>query len=289
MKTAAEIKAEIARRILGPAVSRTAPLVLGRPFGPRRARLAAEAFSETAGTVALAREIGPSVEGAVLERLRRLCPVDAAAIGSTLDGPTIALAAHLHDALAAFHPDLGGMFRGSAREDVLELAIEAMVALPRPATLREALLRHAWLGEVPRFSLARVDVRWWTGRASFIGQQPPARLLAWPELRKVQKTERRVPVLRLPELFDARLALTLSDPFLRAMAAFFAASPLTDLAHAGRLAPPFAWTAATRALVALPAGARLARRAVSTGEEGGRFARDAIAATRAPEALLVSG
>ena len=288
MKTAAQIYGEIVRRVLAPAVA-SGPIVLGRPFGPRRARLAAEAFGESsAESIALTREIGEGIEQALVERVRRFSPMDAGALGSGLDGPTIALAAHLHDAMAAFHPDLAGLFRGSARTEVIELAIEAMVAMPPPSTVREALLRHAWLGTLPRFTLSRVDVSWWTGHDTFYGQEPPARLLAWPEVRKVVRAERKVPALRLPELFDARVSNALAEPFARALAAFFAASPLTDLAFAGRLAPPFTWTTATRTLVATKAGNRLARRVIASSEEGGRFAREAIAATRAPEAASIT-
>ncbi|MBK7400778.1 MAG: hypothetical protein IPJ34_32130 [Myxococcales bacterium] len=123
---------------------------------------------------------------------------------------------------------------------------------------------------------------------TFYGQEPPARLLAWPEVRKVVRAERKVPALRLPELFDARVSNALAEPFARALAAFFAASPLTDLAFAGRLAPPFTWTTAARTLVATKAGNRLARRVIASSEEGGRFAREAIAATRAPEAASIT-
>ena len=290
MRTAAEILVELVRRVLGPSVA-SGRIVLGRPFGPRRARLAAEAFGHKDGDrhlAALTRELGGTVDDGLLSRLRALSPLDAPALGSTIDGPTIELAASMHDALAAFHPDLAGLFRGAARERVLELAIESMVALPPPATVRGALFRHAWLGALPRFSLARVDVRWWTGSATFIGCTPPSRLLAWPGARRVQRNERRVPALRLPELFDARLTATLGDAYARALAAFFAASPLTDLAFAGRLAPPFAFGQATRALLSLPVGVRLARRAIASGEDGGRLARDAIAATRSPEAALLA-
>jgi hypothetical protein len=129
-----------------------------------------------------------------------------------------------------------------------------------------------------RFHLVRTEVKWWTGSAKFVGQQPPARLLAWPGVRRVQKLDRSMELMRLPELFEGESSVAaLAEPFGAAMAAFFRASPLTDLALAARAQPPFAWTPVMAQLVASRTGARIARRAISLGDDGGRPALEVIA------------
>jgi hypothetical protein len=161
---------------------------------------------------------------------------------------------------------------------LLEATAEALEAIPPPATVRAAILRHAWLGELPHVALARTEVRWWVGGASFVGREPPKRLLAWPEVRRVRKDTRSVEVLRVMELFADRPEVAgLAELHARAFSAFFAATPLTDLALAGRISPPFSWRETHGKLAASAAGARVARRAIGLGEERGKFAREVIA------------
>ncbi len=57
----------------------------------------------------------------------------------------------------------------------------------------------------------------------------------------------------------------LASPFEAALARFLRATPLTDLATAGRRTPPFAWTPETLALVRAPVARALALRAIATG------------------------
>lgn len=266
----AETVAEIFRRVLVPAVTGGA-LSIEKPFGRKAAFDAADIGGLGEGAMGEGEE-------ALIRKLRRLSNTDISAITPRIDGGVIALAALFHDLVAAFHPDLPGVFRRDAPAKLLMMTAGAITEVPPPATVRAALLRHAWLGDLPRFSLVRTEVKWWTGGASFVGRTPPPRLLAWPELRRVRRDNRVVELMRLPDLFAERSdAGALTEMHTRAMGAFLAASPLTDLALAGRLSPPFTWTTAAAQLVANPAGARLARRAIALGEEGGKFARDVIA------------
>lgn len=279
----AEIVDAIVTRVLVPAVTGGA-LVIERPFGRARAFAAAEVvggFEISQELATLDREIGARAldrgEDALLRRIRRLAGIDPQAMGRRLDGGVVALAALFHDLVAAFHPDLGGVLRRDAPHRLLDATARALADVPPPSTVRAALLRHAWLGGLPLFSLARVDVRWWVGGASFVGRTPPKRLLLWPDVRRVRRDERTVGLLRLPELFGDREDLAvLTELHARATASFLAATPLTDLALAGRIAPPFTWTDTLAKLVASPTGARLARRAIASGEEGGRFAREVV-------------
>ncbi len=291
----AAILGEVLARVLRPAATGGA-LGIGRPFGPRRAKLAAEAVPDRDDTDAELRALLPAssldaAEEAVVARMRRLAPIDDASIGPLLSREVVWLAALLHDAVAAFHPDLGGFFRGGARRQLVHLTIEALAEVPDPATVRGALLRHAWLGDLPRWSCARVEVRWWTGHASFVGERPPGRLLAWPQVRRVHTQERRVELMRLPELFPDRGDFGwIGEAYGRAMAAFLARSPLTDLALAARTWPAFAWTSAIDALTSIAAGARIARRAIASGEDQGKSAMEVIAAVAGDKGrALVAG
>jgi hypothetical protein len=293
--TPAETTAEIFRRVLVPSVTGAA-LIIEKPFG----RVAAFGAAEVVGGMNPSKEVvsldqwfGAGVlqqgEDALLRKLRRLANADVSTIVPRIDGAVVAMAALLHDVVAAFHPDLPGMFRRDAPVRLLMLTAGAFTEVPPPATLRAALLRHAWLGELPKFSLTRTEVRWWTGGQSFVGRAPPPRLLAWPQLRRVRRDDRGVEIIRLPDLFPDRSdVLAVTEMHTRAMSAFLSASPLTDLALAGRLTPPFVWTSSAAQLVANPAGARLARRAIALGEEGGKFARDVIASVAGDAAAVLS-
>ena len=302
-----EALAEIRRRVLAPAV--TGGIVsIERPFGPALARAAGELLGgpePTPERARLERELRASVDGpveaaiddpaddpveaALVGRLRRLAASDVAACAPRLDGAVVTLAALLHDLVAAFHPDLPGPLRHDAPARLLSATARAFAEVPPPSTVRAALARHAWLGDLVRFSLTRTDVSWWVGGASFVGRAPPSRLLAWPDVRRVRRHERRVELGRLPELLaDREGADALAGSFARALGAFFAASPVTDLTYAGRLAPPFVLTVPVARLLLHPAGARVCRRAIALGEEGGRYAREVLAQV-APAAAAALG
>lgn len=293
--TPAETTAEIFRRVLVPAVT-GGELIIEKPFGQRAANEATRVLGgieQSGEEVRLDQYFGPRTmqqgEEALLRKLRRLANADVPTIVPRIDGGVLVLGALIHDLVAAFHPDLSGVFRRDAPSKLLEATARALSDVPPPTTLRAALLRHAWLGDLPRFTLVRTEVRWWVGGRSFVGRAPPSRLLAWPEVRRVRRDERAVEILRLPDLFSERAATgPLIELHARALSAFFAASPLTDLAMAGRLSPSFTWTASAAALVASAAGARLARRAIALGEEGGKFAREVIASVAGDAAAALA-
>ncbi|HEY1097333.1 MAG TPA: hypothetical protein VGF99_00335, partial [Myxococcota bacterium] len=75
-----------------------------------------------------------------------------------------------------------------------------------------------------------VHVKWWTGNASFYGEEPSWRLTQWPSLRRVQQQRLTQPMWRL--------AITTGDEELRAarqqlLTAMLDVSPLTRLLFAG--------------------------------------------------------
>ena len=308
MDTPAQIHAEVLRRILVPGVT-GGRLEIGRPFGKKRAKLAAQAAgdSETHGARDAATDQAPDAargpdaalgevrallgegaldpaEEAVLRRMRRIAPTDASSIGPRIDAAVVELGALFHDLVASFHPDMAGLFRPNAPQKLLGATAQALLDVEPPATVRGAMLRHAWLGELVHFECVRTEVKWWTGKATFVGSAPPARLLAWPGARRVQRNDRRVPILRLPELFEGaparEVTAVLAELHARAINAFLAASPITDLVLAGRVSPPFGYLPSHARFLANAAGARVARRAMGLGEDGGKPAFDALAQAR---------
>jgi hypothetical protein len=111
------------------------------------------------------------------------------------------------------------------------------------------------------FEIARTDtkVSWWTGSSTFLGTEPPARLTAWPELRRVHIDKTPRPLLDLPAVGGH----VTSDRFAEALQAFLRKTPLTDLATCRRAAPELRFTDEALGLVASRAGRTLALRALS--------------------------
>ncbi|MBX3258898.1 MAG: hypothetical protein KF782_04215 [Labilithrix sp.] len=218
---------------------------------------------------------------------RRLAPIDT--LSPAPSGSEWALAACLHDIVQATHPGFDAVFRRSGPRRILDVVEKTLARVPAPLNVGDALSRHTWFSRM--FDLARtdVDLRWWTGSERFLGTEPPKRLTAWPELRRVTETRTPRPLMELPASSSA-VELT---AFTAAMEAFLRKTPLTDLATMTRAAPAFAWTHESLALAATQAGrtivgralAQLPQRAVDTAL--GRATRQLFAA-KATRALFVA-
>lgn len=248
-----------------------APLVLGgalRPGKPIGAKAALElgvervvADRERAGHVALGR----------VRVARALAPVDR------IDEPTIAewaLGAALHDLLVAVHPELPGVFRRDAPKQLLAHVEQITERVPACATVGETLARHTLFSRV--LDVARTDtkVSFWVGSRMFVGTEPPARLLAWPEVRRVNVDKTRVGILSL-----AAAGQVDEDAFSQALHRVLVRSPLTDVACCVRPFP-FVWSPAALSLVACPGGRTLALRALAKADDAA-VDRALGAATRA--------
>src|SRR5438105_4549660 len=172
-----------------------APLVLGgelrpgRPIGGKNAALLAP-FSDT-----LDKELLSHVDLARIRVARRLAPVDQVAPPT---GAEWALAACLHDVVQTTHPELTGMFRGRAPAKLLEVAQATSDLVPTPATVGEALERHTWFSRVLDITRTDTSVSFWVGKRTYLGVDPPGRLLAWPELRRVHIDKVPRPLAELP-------------------------------------------------------------------------------------------
>jgi hypothetical protein len=186
---------------------------------------------------------------------RKLAPIDR------LEGPTVwewALGAALHDLVQATHPSLRGAFRRRTPDRILNFADATVERVPPPATIGEALSRHTWFSRW--LEIARTDtvVSWWVGSRSFLGTTPPSRLMAWPELRRVNVEKAARPLMDLPASGGAVDA----DAFAQSIGRFLARTPLTDVATCHRTAPVFQWTAESLGLVATRPGRTLVGRAL---------------------------
>lgn len=152
-----------------------------------------------------------------------------------LGGEELRLAVALHGALVLAHPGTTGLGVKRGRRELAQHSVELARAGP-PDGPSATVGRHTLLGRL--FELVRVDtqVKWWTGRAEFRGESPPARLLLWRRVRRVKQETTEVGLSEV-------LAGDESRPVVGAL---LEASPLTDLLTLdapARRWPPFRWAA----------------------------------------------
>jgi hypothetical protein len=236
-----------------------APLVLGGPVHP--VRHFGGPLALRLGLLAAARpftdgDLATRLDVARVRRARLLTPTDAL---PELDAGDWACLAALNDLLQLTNHHLGGPLTRGRYAKVLANLTWLCARIPPPPDVLSALSRHATFGRA--LELGRTDsaVSWWTGSARFRGETPPARLIAWPDVRRVHVDARRVPLADMPA---GVTGITPAD-FTDALALWLTRSPLTDLATATRHSPAFAWSATTLSLVATGAGRLLAFRALA--------------------------
>jgi hypothetical protein len=233
-----------------------APLVLGGELTPGPAIGARDALGLAGGEAAVDADVRSQVDVARVRVARRLVPVD------TVDGPSggeWALAAALHDLVHALHPGFGGLLHAHTPDKLIDFT-DAIVERVAPApSLAEELSRFTYFARM--FEIERTDTRvsWWTGSRTFLGEAPPPRLLAWPELRRVNTDETKRLLAELPgETSAARAAR-----FWCSVEKLLEKVPLTDLATCARPAPRFRWTGANLGLFATPHTRVVALRALA--------------------------
>lgn len=148
-----------------------------------------------------------------------------------LDGDELALAVGLHNALVLAHPDADGALVTDAMRRKIAAAALRMVSQAPSRDRTRVLARHALLHNLLDLGRADVTVSWWTGRARFLGQKPPARLVAWKGMRRVREEVTRAG-------FDELLA---SPEVVPVMAALLRRTPLTQVVGVSAVAPPLHW------------------------------------------------
>lgn len=142
------------------------------------------------------------------------------------DAATLLYAAH--DLFATTHPQAASFY---ARTHLFaKAATNEVNLLPHSFDPGVLVTRHLIVKRAFKTLRTDVHVKWWTGNASFYGEDPPWRLTQWPSMRRVHQDRLTQPMWSLAmqggdqELRVARQAL---------MVAMLDASPLTRLMMAG--------------------------------------------------------
>jgi hypothetical protein len=264
-----------------------APLVLGgslrpgKPFG---------------GELALALEARMPSNSDLLSRTQ-LARIRVARSLVTLDtistAPTNAewaLSAVLHDAVQAAHPDFDAVFKRSGPSRLLDIAAATLERIGPPTSLADALSRHTWVARMFDITRTDIDLSWWTGSQRFFGKNPPKRLVAWPELRRVTELRTARALMDLPSF----ASMADIDRFSNVIDGLLSRTPLTDLATLTRSAPKFSWTRSTIALCTSFLGRTLALRALArlpahaVDDALGRATRALVEAADARSLLVVT-
>jgi hypothetical protein len=240
---------ELAREVLG-------PLVLGGPVHPVRPFGGPLGLRLGIGRRFVDADLATRLDVARVRRARLLVPADTL---PDLDEGDWAALAGLNDLLQLTNHNLGSPLTRGRYATILANLRWLCDRIPAPRDVLGALSRHATFARA--LDLARTDsaVSWWTGSARFRGERPPARLLAWREIRRVRVDERKVLLADMPL---GVVGITPAD-FTDVLARWLTRTPLTDLATATRASPNFAWSASTLALVATGPGRMLAFRALA--------------------------
>lgn len=250
---AKEHPAQLADRLFSTFV---APLVLGgtmdlgRPIGFQRAFSMNEHHRPSDGSA------WTNVGIARVRVARVLSPIDSLAEIGPVEW---ALAAALHDIVQSTHPQLSTRFGGRRAQALVALSQKTLEHVPDIAHAGDALERHSLFSRTMQIARTETKVSWWTGKATFIGVDPPARLTAWPDARRVQidKDPQRLERLTAPGTAHRNLMETALHTFLQR-------TPLTDWATLTRTFPEFTFTPQNVALSQTHAGRALVIRALRT-------------------------
>jgi hypothetical protein len=234
------------------------PLVLGGPFrplepiGPQRATDVAQQASQGLTVADMSW-----VSVARVRQARRLCPVDVLPPISQDEWLMIVV---LNDLIRSTDPEVKGLFSPGKAAQIVQGALGILAQVSAARTLGQALARHATFARV--MSLQRTDttISWWCGSSVFAGRTPPARLLSWPQVRRVRTQRATLDVATMGARHKG-----MGEVYEEALRALLARTPLTDLATAGRQAPPFVWTSPTVSMMSGP-GRQLALRALRMGD-----------------------
>lgn len=174
-----------------------------------------------------------------------------------LTADCIRLLAALNDLLQCVNPSIGGLL-GEARTERLASNVDRTVlAIPPPRTLGDALARHATLAGLARLVRHDATVKWWTGSAELIGRPTPARLLAWPKLRRVREQKRETGLFSLAT--SGRLS---AQRYIALLQELLSRSPLTELLLAGQNGQPFSLSPSLASVSAVPLGRAIIARIV---------------------------
>lgn len=175
--------------------------------------------------------------------LERLCCERAAALwpyvlSAQLGGDRLRLAAAALNLLFLSHPVNEALHVGRRGQRQVEAFTLGLLGGPAPVLDEELVVRHVLLRNLLVLKRTDVELRFWAGRRSFQGMEPPGRLLAWRRLRRVREERVQIPWL------ESRLSPGQGLLFTRLLAQ----TPLSDLLFPQRPWPPFRWLPVARYL-----------------------------------------
>ncbi len=238
-----------------------APLVLGGAMSPGKPIGARVALAIGVERGNVDPDLASHVALGRIRCARELAPIDRV---PDVSGAEWTLACALHDLLQATHPSFGSALRSRKTTTRLLSLVDTVCArTPPPDSVGDALSRHSWFSRVLEITRTDSTVSWWVGTSRFLGVDPPSRLTAWPELRRVHIDEARRTLTELPThggAVDLRL-------FDSSLGEWLAKTPLTDLATCTRAAPRFRWRAESLGLLSTSNGRTLALRALAREPE----------------------
>lgn len=240
------------------------PLIIGGELRPLRPIGARRAIDLAGHALVAGGQAGEELERARLTAARRLCAVDR--VADPTPGEWL-MGFALNDLLQVTNPDLVGLLGGDRPERLLKMVGQVIREAGPPRTVGDALGRHASFSRVAELSRIDTHVSWWVGSADFRGSEPPGRLLAWPNVRRVHESKESVLLGDMPPA-----GADWGEDWLTMLGHWLAASPLTDLATLHREKPPFVWRGATLGLLATDPGLTLAYRVVDWQEDKARAA-----------------
>ncbi|MFZ9886615.1 MAG: hypothetical protein ACO3JL_03840 [Myxococcota bacterium] len=145
-------------------------------------------------------------------------------VPAPFDEDAVTLLYACHELAAACHPQAASFYSRAHRYCLA--AEQAVLRLERTYEPGRVLARHVLMARL--FSMTRIDTKltWWTGTTTYHGEEPPARMTAWPSLRRVQQERTNVPLWQLASLHgDEELRLAR----LSLLSTLLNVSPLTRL------------------------------------------------------------
>jgi hypothetical protein len=176
-------------------------------------------------------KIAIELDGAILEARSAIAGellVDA--VPPLLDAEALRLAVAVHDMLFLFHPGAEAISVRDRRLDQVAQFAGTLASLTPSRDPQALVARHTMLHLLPSLARTDVQVSFWVGKREFHGEEPPRRLVAWPNLRRVRQERRRV------NCFAESASHPLAGGVVQQL---LEGSPLTDLLHPVRLEPRF--------------------------------------------------
>ena len=200
--------------------------------------------------------VGTQIDLQRVRTARRLAPVDTV---PGIDGNIFGMLLAFSNLLRATDPEVDSLFSSDSSASIHHSALDILRDVRPVSSALDALGRHSVFSRALLVTRLEVKVSWWCGSESFSGREPPRRLLAWQDLRRVHQ-EREHGLMTNLQL-EAPGASE-GSRFLAGIQELLHLTPLTDVATILRPRPEFGCYPGLLRLLADPQGRVLAVRAM---------------------------